>query len=309
MVLQRQGIVGSSERARESIDQSKPERRAMIDQKSLAERLGYSADDRLLIVNCDDLGSSHAANVATYRAMVYGVATSATLMVPCPWAREAAQMFENMAVGVHLTLTAEYRGYRWGSLTGGASLHDDEGYFPATAAAALGRVEEKHARAECRAQLDRALAWGVDVTHLDAHMYVAQSCADLFDVCLDLAVEYGLPVRVLAAEQTEKLAFDGARRAAARGVLCNDHLVTAWPRKTRDVIFEELPRAPAGVTEIFAHPVLDGEELRGYDQDNADIRVADTACLIDPAVTRFIKEQGFERLSFRPLREIQRQMR
>lgn len=54
----------------------------MIDQKSLAERLGYSPEQRLLIVNCDDLGSSHAANVATYRAMVYGVATSATLMVP-----------------------------------------------------------------------------------------------------------------------------------------------------------------------------------------------------------------------------------
>jgi chitin disaccharide deacetylase len=280
----------------------------MTEQKRLVERLGYAVDDRLLIVNCDDLGSSHAANVATYRAMIYGVATSATLMVPCPWAREAVRMFRNMAVGVHLTLTAEYSGYRWGSLTGGASLHDDEGYFPATAAAALARVEEKDARAECRAQLDRALAWGVDVTHLDAHMYVAQSRADLFDVCLGLAVEYGLPVRILAAEQTEKLGFDGARRAAARGVLCNDHLVTAWPRRTRDVMFEELPAVPAGVTEIFAHPVLDGEELRGYDQDNADIRVEDTACLIDPAVARFIEVQGFKPISFRPLRDLQRQM-
>ena len=75
----------------------------MANHNSLAERLGYSADDRLLIVNCDDLGSSHAANVATSRAMIYGVATSATLMVPCPWAREAARMFKGMAVGVHLS--------------------------------------------------------------------------------------------------------------------------------------------------------------------------------------------------------------
>ena len=81
-------------------------------QPSLAERLGYVPEDRLLIINCDDLGSSHSANVATYRAMVHGVATSATLMVPCPWAREAARMFEGFAIGEHLTLTCEYRGYR-----------------------------------------------------------------------------------------------------------------------------------------------------------------------------------------------------
>src|ERR1700720_3844269 len=98
-------------------------------QPSLAQRLGHGQDDRLLIVNCDDLGSGHGANVATYRAMIYGVATSATLMVPCPWAREAARMFKGFPIGVHLTLTSEHSGYRWRSLTNGNSLHDDEGYF------------------------------------------------------------------------------------------------------------------------------------------------------------------------------------
>src|ERR1700754_1969547 len=105
--------------------------------KPLTERLGYSADERLLIVNCDDLGVSHAANVATLAAMVEGVATSATLIVPCPFAHEAARMFEGLDVGVHLTLTSEYPRYRWGSLTGGASLHDDDGYYPRTTAAGM----------------------------------------------------------------------------------------------------------------------------------------------------------------------------
>ena len=103
----------------------------------MAERLGYGPEDRLLIVNCDDLGSSHSANVATFRSLVHGVATSATLMVPCPWAREAARMFQGFAVGVHLTLTCEYRGYCWRGLTSGASLHDDEGFFPTTTKIAL----------------------------------------------------------------------------------------------------------------------------------------------------------------------------
>src|SRR5580700_729804 len=100
---------------------------------SLAEKLGHGPDARVLIVNCDDLGSSHAANTAIEAAMAAGIATSATLMVPCPWAREAARMFQGADVGVHLTLTAEYPGYRWRSLTGGASLHDADGFLPATA--------------------------------------------------------------------------------------------------------------------------------------------------------------------------------
>jgi len=77
------------------------------DGPDLTERLGFSRESRLLIVNCDDVGSSHSANVAAFRAMTYGIATSASLMVPCPWAAEAARMFEGLPIGVHLTLTSE----------------------------------------------------------------------------------------------------------------------------------------------------------------------------------------------------------
>jgi predicted glycoside hydrolase/deacetylase ChbG (UPF0249 family) len=127
--------------------------------------------------------------------MVHGVATSATLMVPCPWAREAARMFEGLSIGVHLTLTSEYRGYRWRGLTSGASLHDDEGFLPTTTQLALERVDAADARAECRAQLQTALSWGVDVTHLDAHMDVVQARTDLYEIYLDLAAAFRLPVR------------------------------------------------------------------------------------------------------------------
>jgi chitin disaccharide deacetylase len=160
---------------------------------SLVERLGFGPGDRLLIVNCDDLGVSHDANLATRRAMTEGVATSATLMVPCPWAREAAEMFRGLPVGVHLTLTSEYRGYRWRGLTRGASLHDDEGFLWPTTEAALARLDAAEARAECRAQVEAALAWGVDVTHLDAHMNVMQARSDLYEVYLELAEAFRIP--------------------------------------------------------------------------------------------------------------------
>ena len=274
--------------------------------RNLAARLGYGPDDRLLIVNCDDLGSSHSANIATFRSMVYGVATSATLMVPCPWAREAAQMFEGFPIGVHLTLTSEHGGYRWRGLTNGVSLSDDEGFFPNTTKVALRQITEADARAECRAQIETALSWGVDVTHLDTHMNVMQARTDLYEIYLDLAEEFRLPVRMFSRKETEKQAFRARDRAKTRDLLFNEHIVYPWPRRTRDVLFEEIPKLPPGVSEIFAHPVLDGEELRAYDTKNADIRTHDAVCLTDPTISDLLDQHNIKRISFRELRELQR---
>ena len=129
-------------------------RAAMTTGKQLAQRLGHDSDARYLIINCDDVGSSHSANVAALRALDEGIATSATMMVPCPWAREAARMFAGRDVGVHLTLTAEYPGYRWRSLTGARSLHDSDGFLPARTKDAVRNAQPDDVRAECRAQID-----------------------------------------------------------------------------------------------------------------------------------------------------------
>ena len=99
---------------------------------SLAEKLGYGAADRLLILNCDDLGASHSANIAIDDSIRNGIATSATLMVPCPWACEAVGLCGGLDIGIHLTLTCEYPGYRWRALTGAKSLHDADGFMPRT---------------------------------------------------------------------------------------------------------------------------------------------------------------------------------
>ena len=215
-------------------------------------------------------------------------------------------MFKDFAIGVHLTLTCEYKGYRWRGLTNGASLHDDEGFLPTTTEVAMQRIDVADARAECRAQLETALAWGVDVTHLDTHMNVVQGRTDLYEIYLDLAEEFRLPVRMFSREDTEKQGFQARERAEARGLLFNDYIVYPWPRRTRDVFFDEIPKLPPGVTEIFAHPVLDGDELRAYDPDNADIRAHDALCLTDPTVSDLLDQFNIKRISFRELRELQR---
>jgi predicted glycoside hydrolase/deacetylase ChbG (UPF0249 family) len=274
---------------------------------SLTERLGYGADARLLIVNCDDLGSSHAANRAIGEAMRQGFATSATLMVPCPWAYEAARALADLDIGVHLTLTCEYPGYRWRALTGAASLHDADGFMPATAEAVFARATLDEVRAECRAQIDQALAWGVDVTHLDSHMGTVQTREAFFAVYAELAAEYRLPLRMAGASAEAVLGFEYRRPAAELGLVFPDRFLSPpWGQPTRPVLMDALPRLKPGVTETYLHPVTDGEELRGYDKAAADIRAGDHATLMDPALKALIEAEGLRPISFRPLRDLQR---
>ena len=274
--------------------------------ETLAARLGWPGE-RLLIVNCDDLGSSHAANLASLEALERGIATSGTLMVPCPWAREAAELFRGHDVGVHLTLTAEYPFYRWRSLTGAASLHDDEGYLPRTRSEARKRAHPEDVRAECRAQIEQALAWGVDVTHLDAHMGVVQIDPRFFDVYLEMAVEFRLPLRMMSEETDARLGFGGRARAHSAGIVFPDAFLVEWGRPTAEFWRTELPKFEAGsVVESLVHPVHDGPELRGYDLTEAEIRIDDHAVAVDPATRAFLEGEGFHRISFRPLRDLQR---
>jgi len=271
----------------------------------LAERLGYRADAKLLIVNCDDLGSSASANRATAAALAAGTATSATLMVPCPWALDGVRAFEG-GIGVHLTLTCEYPGYRWRSLTGAASLHDGEGYMPATAQAVWATAELDEVRAECRAQIDQAYAWGVDVTHLDAHMGTMQVDRRYFELFVALAADYDLPLRMFGARAEAELGFPGRAMAAERGLVFPDHLTTTWGRPAKPAFVDILARLRPGVTEVYVHPVEDGAELRGYDPDHPQIRVDDHALLTDPELPAMIAAAGATLISFAPLRELQR---
>jgi chitin disaccharide deacetylase len=274
---------------------------------SLAERLGYGPDERLLIVNCDDLGASHAANAAIEHALRSSFATSATLMVPAPWAYEAVQRCGDLDVGVHLTLTAEYPGYRWRSLTGARSLHDADGFMPATTREVYANADVEEARAECRAQIEQALAWGVDVTHLDSHMGSVQTDPRFYAVYLDLAAEYDLPLRMAGKSGERAMGFPCRQPASDRGVLYPDYLVSPpWPDPTRLVVERLLASLRPGVSEIYLHPALDGPELRAYDPENSRIRAGDDANFNDAALRQMVEGSGVTLIGYRPLRDMQR---
>jgi chitin disaccharide deacetylase len=274
---------------------------------SLVERLGYGLDERLLIVNCDDLGSSHSANVAIEHAVRESFATSATLMVPCPWAYEAAQTCRDLDVGVHLTLTAEYPGYRWRALTGGRTLHNADGFLPAMAGEVFAYADVSEARAECRAQIEQALSWGLDVTHLDSHMGSVQTDPRFYAIYLDLAAEFDLPLRMVSAGGERRLGFPCRGPASERDIVHPDHFVSPpWPEPTRPVLERLLAELRPGVTEVYLHPVADGADLRAYDPANAHIRAGDDANFRHAALRRLVEDSGVTLISYRPLRDLQR---
>ncbi len=292
-------------RLRRRVGLSRPDATVVV-VTSLAERLGHPPDARLLIVNCDDLGSTFAANVGVYESLRHGVATSATLMVPCPWAREAAARHRGEDVGVHLTLNSEWDEYRWGPITHGPSLVDGEGGFPRTIREVFEHADVDEVRRECRTQIERAILWGFDVTHLDSHMGVLQLRPEFFDVYLELAVDFDLPLRLSGASSERAIGFPFRRLAAAEGVVFPDrfvHLPGAGVRQALDRVLSDLR---PGVTEVIAHPAVESDELRAAAPDWAR-RVDDHAYRTrDPSLVSLIRRVGGILVGYRDLRDLQR---
>jgi predicted glycoside hydrolase/deacetylase ChbG (UPF0249 family) len=272
----------------------------------LYERLGYPKQARVLIINCDDLGSSHAANTAIERALREGIASSTTLMVPCPWSRTGAKACRDLDVGVHLTLTAEYPGYRWRSLTGAASLHDKDGYLPQTVQEVLTNAHLDDVERECRAQIEQALSWGVDVSHIDSHMDVMQADRHFFTLYMRMAQEFRLPVR-LRRSHFEAFSYISRSSLERAGIVSPDNFVGSQRgTPARAAFAHHIPKLPQGITEIFVHPAEDGPELRGYDKDSADLRASDANCLVDPEMRALIENNNVTLIGYKPLREAMR---
>ena len=273
---------------------------------SLAERLGHPADAKLMIINCDDLGSSHAANVGVYDALRNGIATSATLMVPCPWAREAAARYRGEDVGVHLTLNAEWDLYRWGPITHAPSLLDGDGGFPRTVEDVWDHADMEEVRRELRAQVERAIYWGFDVSHLDSHMGTLQLRPEFFDVYLELAVDFGLPLRLSGASTEKTIGFPFRRLAAEEGVLFPDHFVLVRGVGTRKVLERMLFDVRPGVTEIYVHPAVDTPELRAFAPD-WPARVDDHDLVVnDHDIKALADRAGVTLIGYREIRDLMR---
>src|SRR6202162_5733322 len=164
--------------------------------KPIAERLGYPPDSKLLIIHADDLAAAHSEHAASFDALNKQAVTSASIMVPCPWLNEVAayaKQHPDADLGLHLTLTSEWKPYRWGPVESKdkvPSLLDPMGYLWPDTPAAVQNLKADEAEREIRAQIERAIAMGIHPTHLDSHMGILFSRPDLFAVYVKVAREY-----------------------------------------------------------------------------------------------------------------------
>ncbi|MFZ1488913.1 MAG: ChbG/HpnK family deacetylase [Ilumatobacteraceae bacterium] len=274
--------------------------------RSLAERLGHRPDDRLVIISCDDLGSCHAANVGVYQALREGLATCASIMVPAPWGRHAASMYRGEDIGVHLTLNAEHPLYGWGPITHAPSLLSGDGGFPKTVDDLWEHADPAEVLRECRAQIERAIVWGIDITHLTPHLTAITLRPEFFDVYLELAVEFRVPMRLPSTISAEQAGFPFRQLAADEGVVVPDHFDRDWRAGSRKRVYDAVARLEPGVTEIHVQPAIDTAEVRAL-TDAAEGWIDDLDLVVgDEHLRGLLADRDAKLVGYRELREAMR---
>jgi hypothetical protein len=275
---------------------------------TIAERLGYPADARLLVIHADDFGMSHSVNRATIEAFENNWITSSSVMVTCPWFPEVvnfARRRPEVCLGVHFTLNSEWTTFRWGPVSRPESVRtllDDEGYFPLTETQVIEKASLAEVDAELRAQVDKARSAGIQPSHFDAHMLTLLGSEGLLSTYVGLGRDYGVPARVFPAPD-----FAEGKLAPSSQLLdlvCEavpDFPADGWPGA-----YEAMLRPlPPGTYQLTVHLGLDDDEMRGATHDHpnwgAAWRQRDFDLVGSDDFRKFLADEKFTLVSWRDL--------
>ena len=281
-------------------------------QQTLAERLGYPRDAKLIIVHADDLGMAHSVDAATIKAFETGLVNSASIKVPCPWLNEIAAYARanpQADLGLHLTLTSEWVNLRWGPVVSNnrvSSLLDKDGYLRLTETDAAKAADPKEVELEIRAQIERARALGIVPTHLDSHMGTLYQNKELFAVFMRVARENKLPVRVAKEWFTQT---DFLASSLSPNDVFIDHVVTidpsVAPQDWAKFYTDALRKLEPGVTEFVIHLAYDDPEMQGatFNHPNwgAAWRQRDFDFFTSDAFRKVMKENNIKLITWRDI--------
>jgi len=279
--------------------------------RSVLERLGYPATARLLVIHADDLGMAHSVNRAIFEAFENHWITSASVLVPCPWFPEVvtwAKAHPDADLGIHLALNSEWTTFRWRPVSAAEkvpSLLDADGYFPLEETEVAAHAKIPEVEMELTAQIERARAAGIRITHLDSHMSALMGTAPLAEEYQRLGREQGLPI-LWHAPAAEKLPAEAQQRA---DYILNDDDLEIRPgvaaKDWLEVYKAMLTPLKPGVHHLVVHLAHDDEEMRGATADHPDWgaawRQADFDMVRSAEFRQFLREQGFVLVSWREL--------
>lgn len=267
--------------------------------------LGYPADARLLILNADDVGMSHAINEAVFRAFKEGILQSTSLMMPWPAASEALHVLKqnpDLDFGVHLSVMNDNPHILQKPLAPQdkiPSLVDDTGHFLMLDRRDyfLEHVQISELEIEFRAQIDAVLAEDLTPTHLDWHCLHNGGRPDIFDLSVELAKEYGLALRAYGDPYNTSL--------NAQNLPANDHIMldsyTVEIEGKAARYADMLRNLPAGLTEWAVHPGIGNTELQSHEPESWQVRQTDFDFVIAPETREIISQEGIILLGYKPL--------
>ncbi|MGA2609137.1 MAG: polysaccharide deacetylase family protein [Terriglobia bacterium] len=284
---------------------------ASAQNQTLAQRLGYPADAKLLVIHADDLAVAHSQDMASFEALNRGAVSSASIMVPCPWLTEVADYAKahpDADLGLHLTLTSEWKNYKWGPIAPRdqvASLLDPQGYLYSDAGEAVRHIKPEEAEREVRAQVETALKMGIRPTHLDSHMGVLFTKPALVAVLVNVAHEYHLPFLMLKIPGTPPEMYAALKPT---DVILDHVFMAAPPIKSNEWLSyytHILQTLPPGVSELIVHLAYDDAEMQAVTVEHPDYgsawRQRDFNVLTSPEFRKALGENHIVLLSWRNL--------
>ena len=245
---------------------------------TIAEKLGYPADAKLLIIHADDAGVSHSENIATMKGMDSGIVNSASIMVPTPWFPEiaayASENSEEKDFGLHLTVTSEWKDYKWGPTSSKnevPSLVNPHGYFYHLVDSVVANSNANDVEKEITAQIEKALDFGIDVTHLDAHMGAVMSTPEFLETYVEKGREYKIPV-LLSRDNPSFKEIESKLNLTPRDII-TDYVYQANPEiyssKGMEKYYEEvLNELQPGLSVILIHLAVNNEEMMAVTKDH-----------------------------------------
>ena len=291
-----------------------------------AERLGWPAGAKVVIFHVDDVGMSHNSNLGAIKAVEDGVATSLSIMMPCPWVPEYAAYLKahpNTDAGIHLTHTSEWKNYRWGPVAGKSvvpGLIDPAGYLWKSVQDVMANATADEVEAEIRAQIDKALSMGIKPTHLDSHMGTCFT-PQFLDRYVKVGIEKKIPILIFGGHMQHigkqvgplrPMVVSIAEMVWQAGLPVIDDLVTS-PTKAKDYnekkaeLKKLLRDMKPGITEIIVHCTVQ-TEVFSHISGSGPNREAELRLLTDPDIKKFIQSEGIVLTTWRELKKRREQV-